>query len=69
MGPAVAASVGTSITHDHAANAASTPPVAAFAGVCGRHTANARAGASVASAENDTAPTSARASLPLTSRL
>ena len=42
---------------------------AAPAGVCGRHTANASAGASVASAENDTAPTSASASLPLTSRL
>ena len=43
--------------------------IAARGGVCGRHTANASTGASVASAENDTAPTSASASLPVTSRL
>ena len=67
--PAVVAIIGTSITHDHARKPATTPAVAAPAGVCGRHTANASAGASVASAENDTAPTSASASLPLTSRL
>ena len=67
--PLAAARVGTSITHDQATNAASTPPVAALAGVAGRHSANPSAGASVASAENDTAPTSAKASLPLTRRL
>ena len=43
-------------THDHAAPPASTPKPAAFAGVCGRHTATASAGASVANAENETAP-------------
>src|SRR5690606_5013884 len=67
--PAVAASIGTSITHSQETKPASTPAEAANAGVCGRHIAKPSAGTSVASAENDTAPTSASASLPLTSRL
>ena len=61
--------VGSSSTHAHTVKPTTTPVVAARAGVCGRHTAKASAGASVASAENDTAPTSASASLPATMRL
>jgi hypothetical protein len=45
------------------------PTTTARAGVCGRHPAKASAGTSVPSAEHEPAPTSARASLPATSRL
>ncbi len=61
--------VGSNSTQAQARKPATTPAIAARGGVCGRHTANASTGASVASAENDTAPTSASASLPVTSRL
>ncbi|HEY4561068.1 MAG TPA: hypothetical protein VIG54_10050, partial [Lysobacter sp.] len=54
-------SVGATRIHAQAAKPTSTPTSAARAGVCGRHTAKASAGARVASAENDTAPTSASA--------
>ncbi len=67
--PSCATNGGSSSTQAQVANAATMPAVAACGGVCGRHTANASAGASVASAENDTAPTSASAALPAISRL
>ena len=65
LAPPVAATyIGASITQAQTRKATTTPAVAARGGVCGRQTANASAGASVASAENETAPTSASASLP-----
>jgi hypothetical protein len=50
-------------------NAATMPTRAARGGVCVRHTAKPSAGASVANAENDSAPTSASAALPAIERL
>ena len=50
-------------------NAANMPISAARGGVCVRHTAKPSAGASVANAENDNAPTSANAALPAIERL
>ena len=67
--PAAAVRVGASSTQAQVANAATTPRIAARGEVCGRHTAKASTGARVARAENDSAPTSARVSLPATSRL
>src|SRR5690606_23805887 len=67
--PVAATHICATITQAQTAKATTMPTVAARAGVCGRHTANASAGTSVASAENDTAPTSASASLPAIWRL
>ena len=67
--PEIAAAIGINITQAQTKNAATTPTIAARGGVCGRHTAKPSAGASVASAEKETAPISAKASLPLSRRL
>ena len=67
--PRASYTIGSNSTQAQAANPTTIPAIAARAGVCGRHTANASAGARVASAENETAPTSASASLPAISRL
>ena len=56
------------MAHAQAMKPKTIPSDTARAGICGCHTANAIAGASVASAENDTAPTSANATSPATAR-
>ncbi len=66
--PCEVASTGNSRHHAHTAKPATIPAIAARGGVCGRHTAKASAGASVARAEKLTAPTSASAALPATMR-
>jgi len=60
---------GTGRHHAHTANATNNPTNTARGGVDGRQIANANAGANVASAENDNAPTSASAALPAIERL
>src|SRR5690606_8682128 len=60
---------GDSVPQAQARKPASTPHVAATAGGRVRHTAQNSAGASVASAENETAPTSASDWLPAITRL
>ena len=67
--PRASTSAGTSSSHIHSATAAAMPSITARGGVCGRHSAKPSAGASAPSAENDSAPTSANASLPAISRL
>ena len=67
--PRKANAVGSNCTQHHVAKPARMPATPARGGVCGRQIANASAGTNVASAENDTAPTSASASLPATRRL
>ena len=60
---------GSSNSHTQTAKPATMPAITARGGVCGRQMAKPSAGARVASAENDTAPTSASASLPAIRRL
>ena len=66
--PLPVTSSGTNITHSHAMKLARMPQLAASGGVRGRQTAKPKAGIRVAKAENETVPTSASASLPLTRR-
>jgi len=60
---------GTISTQAQTSTPANTPSVTERAGVCGRQTANATAGARVARPENEMPPMSARASLPEIARL
>ncbi len=59
---------GTNSNQTHSPTAAAMPNNTARGDVCGRHNAKPRAGASAANAENESAPTSAKALLPAINR-